>query len=289
MGIAKLIVGGANQGFCGASIVSEINFEGVRCHFIRCIDLNAFNPLQSTFVEQQLYPGFHFTRLADAHTNFHCKSRQIHLHWKDIEECDKFVRKVHGCLLNIAPQTTAGNSVSKITCEDAGTIDPALADAIQYAESLRPQKVDKNGGFLADGLADIIAQARAEASASKNERNMRTQPPARQPMPQQPVPQQRATQQMNPMPPQRATQQMNPMRGGPPGGGASRAPSSAYGGPPSVGTPSKYGGVPSRPPPGARNLRAESPSIYFGDLPGTVISPSFPFSSPFPSFSLITS
>lgn len=187
MGVAKLKTGGINQGFCGASIVSERNLVGVYCHFIRCIDLSAFSPLQSTMVEQQLHPQFSVTYEGSAQLTFSCKQRYISLHFKDHEECKKFYRRTQGCLNNLDKQTTAGNAVSKLKVDNPGIADPNLATTIREAELQRAASkgVDKNKGFLADGLADIIAKAQEESASAKQHRQKRNAPqPTRQKIPQ---------------------------------------------------------------------------------------------------------
>ena len=171
MGVAKLFVGGVNQGFCGASIVSERNLVGVFCHFIRCIDLNAFSPLQSTMVEQQLHPSFSLSYEGQAKLTFTCKQRYITLHFKDNDECKKFYRKVNGCLGNLDPQTTTSNAVSKIKVDDPGIPDPALASTIKQAELQRAASQPKKSAYLADGLADIIARAREESASAQQGRD----------------------------------------------------------------------------------------------------------------------
>jgi len=184
--VASLTVGGASQGFCGASISSERNLKGINCHFIRCIDLSAFLPTQSIMIEQQLHPNFTLTYEGEARLTFACETRYINLHFKDKSECTKFYRKVQGCLQNLDSQTTPSNSSSKILVDNVGIADPELATAIEAAEAAREQKPITNGGFLADGLADIIAQARAESANAQQNRaqraaakaNPRTQGPA---------------------------------------------------------------------------------------------------------------
>lgn len=169
MGVAKLNTGGVNQGFCGAAIVSERNLVGVFCHFIRCIDLTAFSPLRSTMVEQQLHPYFSLTYEGQAKVTFTCKQRYITLHFKDSDECKKFYRRVNGCLGNLDPQTTTSNAVSKILLDNPGIPDPALAATIKEAEQMRDASKKKTD-YLADGLADIIAQARQESAKAQEGR-----------------------------------------------------------------------------------------------------------------------
>lgn len=175
MGVAKLHTGGVNQGFCGAVICSEQNMVGIFCHFIRCIDLNAFIPLQSTMLEQQLHPHCSVSYEGDAKLAFNCNQRRIILHFKDLAECKKFYKRVQDCLGDLDPQTSAANAVSKLKLDNPGVPDPQLAAKIEMAQRERSasQPMKSNDGFLADGLSDIIEQARRESEAAKKERNTR--------------------------------------------------------------------------------------------------------------------
>jgi hypothetical protein len=98
MGMIRLYTGGVNQGWAGAAIVSERNLQGVTCHSIRCIDMNAFSPINSTMVEQQLYPNFNFSVHGSGDVRFPCAGRQVVLQWKDDHECEKFKKKFRGKL-----------------------------------------------------------------------------------------------------------------------------------------------------------------------------------------------
>jgi len=174
MGIAKLTTGGVSQGFCGAAVVSERNMQGVMVHFIRCIDLNAFTPIMANMLEQQIYPGLNVGVISRNTLSFPCAGRLCYLQFRDDHECDKFTQKYQGCLSSVN-RGTGSKIVSKIFTDQKGTEDPKLMATIRAAEQARGQVQPVKGAFLAEGLADIIEQARSESSKANEEREKRLQ------------------------------------------------------------------------------------------------------------------
>ena len=171
MAMVKLHLGGSDIGFCGASLISEVNLRGVKCHIIRCINLHAFSPYKSTLFEQQLYPRL--MRKSKEEENkilFVCLKKPVILNFKDPLECKKFYLKMTNILSELDSQEdcelNCENSIAKINVENKGVEDPLLAESIE--RTCKKNKIEKVP-LVADGLADLISVARKQSIIAQHQ------------------------------------------------------------------------------------------------------------------------